>query len=187
MTRRLIAPALALAALASAQAAQAQQQACVAPADVSDAAIYAMPIIFDAARTTCANRLARNGFIATGGEAFVAPFRAGQDKAWPGAYRLIKVFMAQKGAGEEAGGVDIGQMLGGMPESTVRPFVDGLLGQMIAEEIKPADCGKIERAMELNSPLPRENVGGLVAFLIEIAKLDNPPVCGAAQPPRAAK
>ncbi len=180
MTRRLIAPVIALAALASAQTAQAQQQACAASADVSDAAVYAMPIAFDAARTTCANRLTRNGFMATKGEAFVSPFRAGQTKAWPGAFRLLKVFMAQKSAGEEASGVDIGAVLGDMPESAVRPFVDGLVGQMIAEEIKPDDCGKIERALELISPLPTENVGGLFAFLVEIAKIDTPQVCTAA-------
>ena len=49
MIRTLIAPALAVTALASATAAQAQQQACVAPADLSDAVVYAMPIAYDAA------------------------------------------------------------------------------------------------------------------------------------------
>lgn len=180
MTKRMIAPLAALAALASAQAAQAQQQPCVAPADLSDAVVYAMPIAFDAARTTCANRLSRSGFMTAKGDAYVAKFRAGQDKAWPGAFRLLKAFMAQNKSEEQANGMDIGAMLSGMPDDTVRPFVDGLVGQMIAEEIKPADCGKIERGLELISPLPTDNIGGLIAFLVEVADVKNPSVCTAA-------
>lgn len=85
MIKTVIAPVIALAGLATAQTAQAQQQACVGPADITDAVLYAMPIAFDAARTACTNRLARSGFMATKGNAFIAPFRTGQDKAWSGA------------------------------------------------------------------------------------------------------
>lgn len=182
MTRRpLLAPALALAALGSATAAQAQQTACVAPADLSDAVVYAMPIAYDAARTACANRLSRDGFVAKRGETWVAGFRSGQDKAWPGAFRFIKTFMEKQGEdGEAAGGMDMRGMLSAMPEDALRPFVDALVGQMIAGEIKGDSCGKIERGLELLSPLPSENVGGLVAFVIELADLKNPPVCPAA-------
>lgn len=181
MTRRMIAPLVALAALASAQAAQAQQQACVAPADLSDAVVYALPIAFDAARTTCANRLNRNGFMATKGDAYIAQFRSQQDKAWPGAFRMIKTFMADKAKEDaEASDVDIGAMMANMPEGALRPFLDALVGQMIAEQIKPDSCAKIERGLELVSPLPTENVGALVAFLVEVSDVKNPPVCTAA-------
>jgi hypothetical protein len=179
MTHRLMAPVLALAALASAQAAQAQQQACVQPADLSDAVVYAMPIAFDATRTACANRLTRNGFVATRGEAYIAQFRAGQERAWPGALRLLKTYMAEPGKAGESG-MDVGAMLSGMPPETLRPFVDALVGQMIAEEIKGESCGKIERGLELVSPLPAENMGGLIAFLAELTDLKNPPICGTA-------
>lgn len=182
MTRRpVLTPALALAALASATAAQAQQTACVAPADLSDAVVYAMPIAYDATRTACANRLARDGFVAKRGEAWVAGFRSGQTKAWPGAFRFLKTFMEQQGSdGEAAGGMDMGAMLTAMPQDTLRPFVDAFVGQMIAEQIKGDSCDKIERGLELLSPLPSDNVGGLIAFVVELADLKNPPVCPAA-------
>lgn len=180
MNHRMIAPALALAALASAQAAQAQQQACVNSADLSDAVVYAMPIAYDAARTTCANRLSNRGFMATRGESYIAPFRAGQGKAWPGAFRFLKTFMTSDAAGEGGSQADMAAMLTAMPEESLRPFVDALVGQMIAAEIKGEDCAKIERGVELLSPLPTENVGGLIAFLAELTDLDNPPICGAA-------
>ncbi len=182
MTRRsrLVAPVLAFTALASATAAQAQQQPCVAPADLSDAVVYAMPIAYDAARTACANRLSREGFVAKRGEAWVSGFRTGQNKAWPGAFRFLKTFMEQQGEGEAQGGMDMQAMLTAMPEDALRPFVDALVGQMIAEEIKGDSCGKIERGLELLSPLPSENVGGLIAFVVELADIKNPPVCPAA-------
>jgi hypothetical protein len=179
MTTRIIAPVLALAALATAQTAQAQEQTCVAAADLGDAVVYAMPIAFDAAQNACANRLSRDGFMATGGQTFIANFRAGQDKAWPGAFRLLKTFMAN----DDASGEDdnINAMIGALPEDALRPFVDGLVGQMIAKEIKGDSCTKIERGLELISPLPTENVGGLFAFIADIADLKNPPICGSVQ------
>lgn len=177
---RALAPALAFGALASAQAAHAQQAACVNPSDLSDAVVYAMPIAFDATRTACANRLSRDGFIARQGESYIATFRSGQDKAWPGAFRFLKTFMAEDGAPAAGDGMDIQAMLSAMPAETLRPFVDALVGQMIAEEIKGDSCDKIERGMELVSPLPTANVGGLVAFIVELSGMKNPELCPAA-------
>jgi hypothetical protein len=78
-----------------------------------------------------------------------------------------------------------------LPDDALRPFVDALVGQMIAKEIKGDSCGKIERMLELVSPLPTENVGGLIAFIAEVAEIKDPPICGtaaaAAPPPAAGK
>lgn len=178
MNSRIFAPALALAALATAQTAQAQQPACVPSADLGDAAVYAMPIAFDAVQTACANRFTRDGFMATGGEAFITEFRVRQDKAWPGAFRLIKTFMAGEDGAEASFDENFGAMLASLPEEALRPFVDGLVGQMIATEIKGDSCAKIERGLELIAPLPTDNVAGLLAFIAEMADLKNPPICG---------
>lgn len=175
MTHRMFASVVALAALATAQTAHAQQQACVAAADLGDAVVYAMPIAFDAARTACANRFTRGGFMATGGDAFIASFRAGQNTAWPGAFRLLKTFMADES--RTGAGMDMTEMLTALPEESLRPFVDGMVGQMIVGEIKGDSCGQIERGLELISPLPKENVGGLFAFIAEMADFKNPPIC----------
>lgn len=184
---RLIAPALALAALATSQTALAQQQACVAPADMADAVVYAMPIAFDAARNACTNRLARDGFMATGGDAYIAPFRAGQDQAWAGAFRFLKTFMAKDGAEQGGSSADMSAIIETMPEDALRPFVDALVGQMIAAEIKGDSCTKIERGLELLSPLPTDNVGGLVAFVAQLAELKDPPICAGTAPTGTAR
>lgn len=179
MNKQIIAPAFAFAALVTAQTAQAQQPACVAATDLGDAVVYAMPIAFDAAQNACANRWSRDGFAAREGEAFVANFRVGQARAWPGAFRLLKTFMNDKqNAGEDA---EITAMITALPEESLRPFVDGLVGQMIAGEIKGDSCAKIERGLELIAPLPTENVAGLFAFIAELADLKNPPICQTGQ------
>ncbi len=180
MTKRVVAPALAFVALATATTAQAQQQTCVAAADLGDSVLYAMPIAYDAVSTACASQLQRDGFMAKGGDAFIAKFRTRQDSAWPGAFRMIKTFMAKDSATEGGSGADMTAMIAALPEEALRPFVDGLVGQMIAGEIKPDSCGRIERGMELLSPLPVDNVAGLMTFIFEVAEVKEPAICGAA-------
>ncbi len=172
-----LAAAAAMAALVSGQAAHAQS-ACVAPADLDDAIIYAMPLAYDAAQNVCASKFAVDGFMTTQGASFVEGFREQQDSAWPGAFRMLKVFMAKPNGGS---GTD--EMLGlisSMPAESLRPFVDAIVAQKLTEEIKPDTCGKIERAMELISPLPVENVSGLVTFIAEQSDLKNPEICKSA-------
>ena len=184
MSRHAFGPALALAALVTAQAAQAQQQTCVAPADLADSVVYAMPIAYDAVSNRCAQRLSASGFMAKKGSGFIDQFRKRQDSAWPGAFRMMRTMMATDAdsAGDD---LNFAAIMAAMPEENLRPFIDGMIGQMIAEGFRPDDCAKVERGLELLSPLPVENVGGLVAFIAEIAKLDDPPVCPA--PAAAAK
>jgi hypothetical protein len=184
MTLRLIAPALAFAALASATAAQAQQTACIPPADLTDAIIYAMPIAYDAAQTACANRFAADGFMTREGDAWVAAYRDGQDKAWPGALRVLKTFMDNDAAAKGKSD-NLSAIITALPDDALRPFVDAMVGQMIAKEIKPDSCGTIERVVELLSPLPGENVGGLVAFMLELDDKGKQPICGASPRPMA--
>ena len=178
MTSRMLAPALALASLATAQTAQAQAQACVNPADLSDAVVYVMPIVFDAVGSACANRLSADGFMATRGEDYIAQFRAKQDRSWPGAFRFLKTITEKEGGNGKDD--QMGEVMSSMPEEALRPFVDAMFGQKIAEEIKGENCSKIERGLELLSPLPVDNVGGLIAFVAELSDLKNPPICGAA-------
>ncbi|MFN3988801.1 MAG: hypothetical protein ACK4IS_00935 [Erythrobacter sp.] len=176
--QRSIAPVLALAALAQASAAQAQQ-ACVPPADLGDTIIYTLPIAYDAARTSCAKEFARDGFVARSGEKFIAGFRARQNAAWPGAMRTLQAFLAGQQNGGKGSDLDMAALVKSLPPEALRPLVDGLMGQMIADEIKPETCGKIERGLELMSPLPVDNVAGLMGFMLELADLKEPSICPA--------
>ena len=112
----------------------------------------------------------------TEGAAFAEGFRALQDDSWPGALRLIKAFAAKDSDDGEAD--PIAAIIDSVPADALRPFVDAMVLQMVAGEIKPDSCDKIERGVELIAPLPPENVTGLLTFIAEQTKIDNPPLCG---------
>lgn len=155
--------------------AQAEAAACIEQADLADGVIYAMPILTKAVRGKCGTNLSSSGFMARQGDAFVAPYVARQAAAWPGALRMLSQF----GGGDDREAADMMQMLGTLPADSVRPLFDAIIEQKVAEEIKVGDCTKIERGVELLSPLPPENVSGLVTFLLDLAKVDNPKMCPA--------
>lgn len=172
---KALAAGLCLLALSQHQVAAAQQQAqCVEQADLADAVIYAVPILTKAVRGKCGDALASDGFMNRSGDAFAAPYAERQAAAWPGALRLLSQF-----AGADKDGAEVMAMFGTLPAETVRPLFDAIIEQKVAEGIKTADCGKIERGVELLAPLPPENVSGLVAFLLDMTKVENPRLCPA--------
>ncbi|MEL6877023.1 MAG: hypothetical protein AAGL68_02870 [Pseudomonadota bacterium] len=158
-----------------AQIAQAQE-ACVVQQDLTDAVIYAMPVLADAFDTACSAELAPDGFFATQRQEFIAPYAALGDETWPGASRVLNTFVTAGSTGEN-GMPGLAEIFGNQSPETVRPFIDAMLGTMVVSEIKPKDCGKIERGLELMAPLPPENMGGLVTFLMDMAEVKNPRIC----------
>lgn len=157
--------------------AQADAAACIAQADMSDGVIYAMPIIVTAVRNKCEGSLATSDFLATKGDAFIAPYVSRQSAAWPGAMRVLSQF----GGSSSADTANMMSMMQTLPPETVRPLIDAVIEQKLAEEIKIADCKKIERGIALMAPLPPENLAGLVTFLLEVTKVDDPKMCPAAE------
>lgn len=173
-------PLLSLAALASAQGAQAQQN-CVEAADLSDTVTYAMPILYDSLGTSCDARFSKSEFMRTRAADFVDEFRSRQDAAWPGTLRLMKTFMASKAAKSGSGDDEMAALIGAMPDESLRPFVDAMVGQMInqkiASTIKPNTCDDIAEAMELLAPLPPENIAGLFTFILRQSDIEDPALC----------
>lgn len=167
----IAAGALAGMALLTGQAAQAQQTRCVDPRDLSDAVVYTMPSLVDAYRTKCAATMSGKGFLAREGERFSARFAALADRSWPGAYRLLESFAA---TGTNR---DLVQAFEQLPPETLRLVVDTIVIQKVAQEIKVKDCARIDRGVELLAPLPVENVGGLISFIVEMAGVENPSLC----------
>lgn len=125
MRQPFLAASLACLALTTPSIASAKQT-CIAPADVSAGVIYALPIAYDAAKSVCASRLDKDGFLATKGDALIAPFRVKQGKSWPGAFRLIKTYIEHQNDGKTNNGIDIMSTVSVLPESALRPFVDGV-------------------------------------------------------------
>ncbi len=160
LTKSALATALGTAALFANSPATAQP-ADIDPQMVSAAARYALPVAFDGFVERCSARLDPAGYALTNRNAIRAKFADGVDEAWPEARQVLMQFGA-----EEAG--DMGAVFEMLDDAELRPFVDGLIEGLVAQEIKPDDCGMIERGLEIVDPLPADNVAEMVGFLFEI-------------------
>ncbi len=166
--------AAALAMLALSQPQMGMAQDCVQEADIADAAIYAMPAMVSAIETKCASQLSADGYFATEGSALKERYSVLSTDAWPGASRLINVFAS---SGKDSNGKQVASMLDYMPEEAMRPFLNAMIEQELAKEIPLKECTNIERGFELVAPLPPENVGALLGFVMRMAGVDKPSIC----------
>ena len=162
-TRPWLLACAAFAALSQPTIATAQAGSCLDQDDVADAAIYAMPAIIQSVKGTCGPRLSSRGWLATKGDAYAQRFTAQQAAAWPGTMRTIGALASKSGAGEAR---QMRTLMATLPPGALRPMVDALIVQELAGEIPVNDCGDIERALELISPLPTQNAGALVGLML---------------------
>lgn len=171
-------PALALAALASAQAASAQNAAnCLSEREISQLAVYAVPSLVEGVRGKCARTLSSSGYLSKSGDSFVAKYAALQDEAWPGAKSAITKFATSKTTTKKD--AEAFAMIAGLPDDAVRPLVDAMIAQKIGEEVQTKDCSKIERGIQLLSPLGARDSGALVGFIFALVKPEDAAVCPA--------
>lgn len=157
-----LAAVAALAALTVPATAPAEE---MSPAAMQAAVRYSLPHLLSGLRASCGAKLSPKGYLATRGDALLASFAQGSEEAWPAA----KTALMELGAKDKNG---MGQMLGQMPDSALKPFVDATISTMVATKLKRENCGDVERGLELLAPLPPENIAGLVGFVIEMAERD---------------
>lgn len=167
--------AISIAASASLMAGQASAQDCISQSQISSLAIYAVPLLVDGVQGKCAGQLPSNGFLATSGAEFTAPYTRLQDSAWPEA-REGFMYFAANGGGQDQTMADE-EFLGGLPDEALRLLFDLIITEKVGESVKPGDCRKVERALELMAPLPPENTGGLIALLLSEVGKEDPKVC----------
>lgn len=166
------------AALAMVQAqvafAQAPKLPCVKQADLADAVVYAMPSVIGAFQAKCGATLPADGFMKKQGAQLSANYAARQTASWPGAQRLLVQFTS---SGAERSQDGVADMIASLPGDALRPFVDALIQQEVSKKIPLKDCSNIERGISYLAPLPPENMGGLVSFIVRMADVKKPNLC----------
>ncbi len=166
---KCFAAALAFTALAIPGAGQARS--AMTPEATQAAVRYALPHLIAGFRSTCGPKLPRDGYLARNGAAMIDRYSQGSAAAWPSAREALMALGANKKP-------EIAQMFAQMPDSALRPFVDATISSMVATKVKTADCGEIERGLELLAPLPPENIAGLAGFLFEMSQRGKKPMVG---------
>lgn len=154
--------------------AAANSTACISEAEVSGLAIYAMPSLLDGVGGICAEHLSPDGFLASNGVQLADNYTELSQSSWPLAKSGLMKFI-----GDDSGDL---AMFAELPDEAVRPFVDAIIIQKITGEIKPGDCSRIERGIRILAPLPPENTGELIGFIMSMVKVKNPQICPSETP-----
>jgi len=158
MKRKTMSAALALWAITGATTAQAAERAkqCLTRDEASAIMFVLAPEAIRAAGSACAQALPATALLLQTSGPFFDAFQAESDRAWPTA----KSGLAKLGSGGDLAGLD--------PE-LMRPLLSTLIVPMIAKEIKPQDCGKIDHIVSQLAPLPPKNLVELIVSVLEIA------------------
>ncbi|SNS06511.1 hypothetical protein SAMN06295912_101119 [Sphingomonas laterariae] len=135
--------------------------ACITRPQLEGLITYALPSLIEGVAKKCAGSLAESSFLRRSAPALAERYRLDSDRHWPMA-RAAVTSMA---------GTDISSL----GETTEKAMVTSIVGVAIAESIKPSDCGSVDEAVELLSPLPAANLGKLTAMLAILGSKDDQP------------
>ena len=151
--RAVAAASLALFATA-ANAAQpvAQAKPCLTSAEGSALFLALMPDAIQSTITVCAKTLPANAYLSARGSALVARYRAPANAARRDAVAALAKIASDKSIDEQ------------MFEMVAGPMV----GALIAQEVKPETCGRINQIFELFDPMPPENISRLIVTILEM-------------------
>ncbi|MEM8724283.1 MAG: hypothetical protein AAGE86_02060 [Pseudomonadota bacterium] len=154
-------PSATLVAAALVSAPASAQEPELDPEAVAAATRYGLPIAFNGFRSACRDMLPADGFFAENEARLMVKFAEGARGSWPEAKAALLQIASSETDGAAA-------LIEGMPDEALKPFVDSLLEAMLAQEIKPENCGDIERGLELLDPMPVANIAGFLGFVIEL-------------------
>jgi hypothetical protein len=56
-----------------------------------------------------------------------------------------------------------------MPDSTLQPFVEGMIGGLVGSKLKPGQCVLAETMIRLLAPLPPGNTAELLSTIAALA------------------
>jgi hypothetical protein len=150
--------ALALTAVALPTQAIAAEQ-CVTAAEAQNIMTAVIPDVLDGMMKQCAPSVPAKGFFKTSGPALVSRYRVSGDKAWP---------EARKAFFKMAGNDKSMATLSALPDDMVKGLISIGISSAMADDIKPADCPKVERVVEALAPLPPENTATLIGVFMEM-------------------
>jgi hypothetical protein len=166
--------ALAAAVALAAAPAQAAGQGCLTQAQVEDMTLFFMPSLLDALAAKCGPSLPASAYILNGGKTLSQRLLTETAPRWAGASSALRTMAGQ-------------DVPAGLSQETARGLIrDMATGELLAK-LKPDECARLDEALNLLSPLPPENLAGLIYMLMEVgigkkpSKTD-PKLCPRPQP-----
>ena len=150
--------ALALAGQASAQTAAARP--CIPGPEAEALMLVVLPEILRSAQQVCTPHLPA-GAVLTRPDRIIARYQAEATGAWPRALSAM----------EKLTDPQTRQMLDG---ELGRQMLPAMVGPLIVKDLKPADCGPLNRTIELLEPLPARNAAGAFVSILQLSGQKTP-------------
>jgi hypothetical protein len=133
----------------------ARAQDCMSRQEVADVFVFSAPVLIEAAANKCKAALPPGAFLSTRATALASRLRGEGQGSGAAIARFIR----------GVGGKDLPE---GISPETLQSLTRDILGTMITNDIKPADCGKVDALIEAIAPLPARNIGMMIASLIDL-------------------
>lgn len=161
--RATVAASMALVATAGHAAQTAQAGACLTLEEAQGLFISIAPDMVRSIAKTCAPALPAGAYLRARSGTLADRYALPAEAAKPAAMAAIG-----KLSGEKI-----------LPLEMFQFVSEGVIAAVAEEKIKPQDCSKIDRALELLDPLPPANLAGLITLFVEMAGSDGkkaPPI-----------
>lgn len=144
-------------AVPGAAMAQAASQ-CLTPKEAQGLITFALPDIIVAVSGKCAPPLGPDGYLTRSGTDLANRYRTAAAPSWPSAKLALRKFANADAA-----------LFDNMPDDAIKGFFGAGVATTIVKDVKPAQCGDIDRVMKVLSPLPPENMSQLVGIVLEMS------------------
>ena len=151
----LAAAALAFAIPAVATAQTAKQ--CLTPKEAQGLISFALPDTITSLSSKCAPSLGPDGYLTRSGKDLSDRYRTAAVPSWPSAKLALRKFVDSDS-----------DFMNAIPDEALKGFFGAAVSTAIVKDVKPEQCGDIDRVMKLLAPLPPENMSQLVGILLEI-------------------
>lgn len=145
-----------IAALLAAAPAEQAQRPCLTQAQVEAMTLFALPPLLEGAAKACAPALPAGSYLLNGGRALAQTLAAESATHWASAGPAVT----------RMGGKDFPA---GLSETTARGLIHDLVLNGLSTAKGREQCGRLDRAADLLSPLPPRNLAGLVVLGVEVA------------------
>ncbi len=145
--------AVAVPTMATAQ--QAKQ--CLTPKEAQGLVSFALPEIISSVSSKCAPSLGPDGYLSRSGTELAGRYRAAAVTSWPSAKLALRKFIDTDTA-----------FLDNLPDEALKGILGAGISTAVVKDIKPTQCGDIDRVARVLAPLPPENMSQLVGIVLEL-------------------
>ena len=134
-------------------------KACLTSPEAEALVTYALPSAIRSMTTKCTPVLPATTALIQSGPIIAARYQVDADKAWP----VARV------AFDKISGLDFSTTVG---EPAAKGLIEAAVGAGLADKVKPADCRRVDRIVDILQPLPTRNMAMLITTLVEIDTAD---------------